>query len=126
MRPEWGYALGSWAHCPDKSCEEFSSIGIFGTLPFVDFKTGLYYALVRPQGLDKRGVFLDRSVAFWEKTYPTVRAALEPFTALLSSGLEAGRTQIPGTVAGGRMRDVRRRRDIGSGSRDVRRRRADS
>jgi len=77
MRPEWGYALGSWAHCPSGSCQEFSSIGIFGTFPFVDYESGLYYALVRPAGLDpNRGVFLDRSVAFWEKTFPAVKGAL--------------------------------------------------
>jgi CubicO group peptidase (beta-lactamase class C family) len=79
MRPDWGYALGSWSHCPGGSCKLFSSIGIFGTLPFVDYESGLYYALVRPAGLDpKRGVFLDRSVAFLERTYPAIREALKP------------------------------------------------
>merc|ERR1712151_1488533 len=80
MRPDWGYAMGSWAHCPSGSCKQFSSIGIFGTLPFVDFESGLYFALVRPAGMDPaRGVFLDRSVAFWERTYPMIRDLLKPY-----------------------------------------------
>lgn len=77
QRPDWGYAMGSWAHCPNDSCKQFSSIGIFGTFPFVDHESGIYYALVRPAGMDpKRGVFLDRSVSFWEKTYPAMKAEL--------------------------------------------------
>lgn len=81
QREDWGYALGSWAHCPDGTCAQFSSIGIFGTFPFVDYESGFYIALVRPAGMDpKRGVFLDRSVAFWERTYPTIREVLKPLT----------------------------------------------
>jgi CubicO group peptidase (beta-lactamase class C family) len=66
-RPDWGYAMGSWSHCPHGGCSQLSSIGLFGTMPVVDLTTGLYFALVRPAGVDpQRGVLMDRSVAFWE------------------------------------------------------------
>ena len=69
--------MGSWSHCPDGGCSQLSSIGLFGTFPFVDLQTGLYFALVRPAGLDpSKGVLMDRSVAFWEKIYdPLAEAA---------------------------------------------------
>jgi CubicO group peptidase (beta-lactamase class C family) len=69
-RPEWGYALGSWSHCPSGTCSQLSSIGLFGTFPVVDFGAptgGFYFALVRPASVDpKKGVLMDRSIAFWE------------------------------------------------------------
>jgi len=76
-RPDWGYAMGSWSHCPKGGCHQLSSIGLFGTFPFVDFNTGIYFALVRPAGLDpKLGVLMDRSVAFWEQVYKQVAEAV--------------------------------------------------
>jgi len=84
MRPDWGYAMGSWSHCPKGPCSQLSSIGLFGTFPFVDLKTGLYFALVRPAGVDpKRGVLMDRSVAFWEALQlPLQRAAADAALAI--------------------------------------------
>lgn len=76
-RPDWGYALGSWSHCPSGSCTQLSSIGLFGTFPFVDMKSGIYFALVRPAGLDpKKGVLMDRSIAFWEAVYKPLEEAI--------------------------------------------------
>jgi len=85
-RPDWGYALGSWAHCPKGNCAQFSSIGLFGTLPFVDFNSGIYFALMRPAGMDpKKGVLMDRSVAFWEEVY---HPFMEQFSQMTNSEQE--------------------------------------
>jgi CubicO group peptidase (beta-lactamase class C family) len=82
-RPEWGYALGSWSHCPKGGCSQLSSIGLFGTFPFVDFESGIYLALVRPAGLDPtRGVLMDRSVSFWSAIYPKLSQAVSSRTAV--------------------------------------------